>query len=69
MGFGKNRSALKTSNDTITNAAQLTLRQSIYPLILVTSLFFLWVSPLCLDLIVVVFAIEAAYAVLVFLAM
>jgi MFS transporter, FHS family, L-fucose permease len=40
--FGQ-RSALKTANDQVTNAAQLTLRASIYPLLLVTSLFFLWV--------------------------
>lgn len=40
----KNRSALKTSNTSVTSAAQLTLRQSLYPLALVTSLFFLWVS-------------------------
>lgn len=48
MGLGdimKNRSALKTSNTSVTTAAQLTLRQSLYPLALVTSLFFLWVSP------------------------
>ena len=47
MGLGdimKNRSALKTSNTSVTTAAQLTLRQSLYPLALVTSLFFLWVS-------------------------
>ena len=49
MGLGdimKNRSALKTSNTSVTTAAQLTLRQSLYPLALVTSLFFLWVSGL-----------------------
>ena len=47
MGLGaimKNRSALRTSNTNVTTAAQLTLRQSLYPLALVTSLFFLWVS-------------------------
>jgi MFS transporter, FHS family, L-fucose permease len=39
----KNRSALRTSNTDVTTAAQLTLKQSLYPLMLVTSLFFLWV--------------------------
>jgi len=33
---------LKARNDIRTNASELTLRQSIFPLILVTSLFFLW---------------------------
>ena len=36
--------SLKISDDTRTKAAELTLRQSIYPICLVTSLFFLWVS-------------------------
>lgn len=44
MGFFKKRS-LKVSDDVKTNAAELTLKQSIYPLCLVTILFFLWVSP------------------------
>ncbi|KAK4507212.1 hypothetical protein PRZ48_000947 [Zasmidium cellare] len=34
--------SLKTGNTTRTQASQLTLRQSIYPLFLVTILFFLW---------------------------
>lgn len=33
---------LKARNDVRTNASDLTLRQSIFPLILVTTLFFLW---------------------------
>lgn len=37
------RMNLKTGNTSRTNASELTLRQSIYPIILVTSLFFLWV--------------------------
>ncbi|PNS18457.1 hypothetical protein CAC42_6274 [Sphaceloma murrayae] len=41
MGFFKKQS-LKTSDSQRTSAAELTLRQSIYPLALVTSLFFLW---------------------------
>ncbi|KAI6871977.1 MFS general substrate transporter [Hortaea werneckii] len=36
------RMNLKTGNTSRTNASELTLRQSIYPIILVTSLFFLW---------------------------
>jgi hypothetical protein len=47
MGFMKR--TLKVSDDEKTTAAELTLRQSIYPLCLVTILFFLWVSfDLCL---------------------
>jgi hypothetical protein len=42
MGFFK-RPTLKVNDDKRTNAAELTLRQSIYPLCLVTILFFLWV--------------------------
>ncbi|KAK0123955.1 hypothetical protein ONS95_008943 [Cadophora gregata] len=38
--FKKN--SLKTRDDQKTNAAELTLRQSIYPICLVTILFFLW---------------------------
>jgi len=34
--------SLKTNDDKRTKAAELTLRQSIYPLVLVTILFFLW---------------------------
>ncbi|KAN0116732.1 MFS general substrate transporter [Hyaloscypha variabilis] len=41
MGFFRKRS-LKVSDDERTPAAELTLRQSIYPLCLVTILFFLW---------------------------
>ena len=37
------RMNLKQGNTARTNASQLTLRQSIYPLCLVTVLFFLWV--------------------------
>lgn len=40
--FKKN--SLKTSDNVRTRAAELTLRESIYPLCLVTILFFLWVS-------------------------
>lgn len=40
--FG-NRSPLKAGNHR-TAAAEITLRQSIYPIILVTILYFLWVS-------------------------
>jgi FHS family L-fucose permease-like MFS transporter len=36
--------SLKVSDDEKTTAAELTVRQSIYPLSLVTILFFLWVS-------------------------
>lgn len=47
MGFLKNiaskRSSLKTRNTDVTVAAQLTLRQSLWPLSIVTILFFLWV--------------------------
>lgn len=42
MGFFK-KPTLKVRDDKRTNAAELTLRQSIYPLCLVTILFFLWV--------------------------
>ena len=38
------KNALKNRDDQRTNAAELTLRQSIYPIVLVTILFFLWVS-------------------------
>lgn len=43
MAFFKKYS-LKTKDDERTKAAELTLKQSIYPLCLVTILFFLWVS-------------------------
>jgi FHS family L-fucose permease-like MFS transporter len=43
MGFFV-RPTLKVSDDKRTNAALITLRQSIYPLCLVTILFFLWVQ-------------------------
>lgn len=42
MAIFKKRS-LKVRDDEKTNAAELTLRQSIYPICLVTILFFLWV--------------------------
>ncbi|PGH04428.1 hypothetical protein AJ79_07085 [Helicocarpus griseus UAMH5409] len=45
MGFKsilKNRSTIRAKNDQVTNAAQLTLRQSLWPLTIVTMLFFLW---------------------------
>ncbi|KEF61792.1 MFS transporter, FHS family, L-fucose permease [Exophiala aquamarina CBS 119918] len=45
MGFKQilsKRSALRTKNTDITVAAQLTLRQSLWPLSIVTILFFLW---------------------------
>ena len=41
------KQSLKAKNEK-TNAAELTLRQSIYPLALVTVLFFLWVHPVFL---------------------
>ena len=43
MGFLK-RPTLRSRDDQRTRAAELTLRESIYPLCLVTILFFLWVS-------------------------
>lgn len=43
MGFFK-KPTLRTRDDKRTRAAELTLRESIYPLCLVTILFFLWVS-------------------------
>lgn len=43
MGFLK-RPKLRSRDDQRTRAAELTLRESIYPLCLVTILFFLWVS-------------------------
>jgi MFS transporter, FHS family, L-fucose permease len=36
------RHPLRTKDDVRTNAAELTLRQSIFPIVLVTVLFFLW---------------------------
>jgi FHS family L-fucose permease-like MFS transporter len=44
MGFREfmKRRALRARDDQRTPAAELTLRQSIYPLCLVTVLFFLW---------------------------
>lgn len=38
------RSTLTTKNTDVTTAAQLTLRQSLWPLSIVTILFFLWVG-------------------------
>jgi hypothetical protein len=43
--FLKSRSGLKVDNRKTTSAATLTLRQSLWPLTLVTLLFFLWVMP------------------------
>jgi len=43
MGFFK-KNRLRNRDDKRTRAAELTLRESIYPLCLVTILFFLWVS-------------------------
>jgi len=42
MRIFKNRSSIRARNDQVTNAAELTLRQSLLPLSLVTILFFLW---------------------------
>ena len=44
MGFKEfmKRRSLKAPDDKRTKAAELTLRQSIYPICLVTLLFFLW---------------------------
>lgn len=44
MGFKEfaKRRSLRTRDDKRTKAAELTLRQSIYPICLVTVLFFLW---------------------------
>ena len=41
--FLKSRSGLRVDNCATTSAATLTLRQSLWPLTLVTTLFFLWV--------------------------
>jgi hypothetical protein len=41
--FMKSRSGLRIDNKKTTSAATLTLRQSLWPLTLVTILFFLWV--------------------------
>ncbi|KAJ5973934.1 hypothetical protein N7481_011144 [Penicillium waksmanii] len=41
-GFFRNRSGMRVDNSKTTSAATLTLRQSLYPLGLVTILFFLW---------------------------
>lgn len=43
LQFLKNRSGLRVDNRKTTSAATLTLRQSLWPLSLVTILFFLWV--------------------------
>jgi FHS family L-fucose permease-like MFS transporter len=47
MGFFK-KPTLRSRDDQRTRAAELTLRESIYPLLLVTILFFLWVSSMCI---------------------
>jgi FHS family L-fucose permease-like MFS transporter len=49
MGFMQ-KYALKTRDDQRTRAAELTLRQSLYPLALVTTLFFLWVCSAVLSI-------------------
>ena len=38
--------SLRTRDDKRTNASELTVKQSLYPLCLVTILFFLWVNHL-----------------------
>jgi hypothetical protein len=38
------RSPLRARNNTVTKAAELSLRESLWPLMIVTILFFLWVS-------------------------
>jgi hypothetical protein len=43
MAFFRKRN-LRSRDDQRTRAAELTLRESIYPLMLVTILFFLWVN-------------------------
>lgn len=46
MGFKaivRRRTALKAGNDTPTRASELTVRESLMPLFLVTILYFLWV--------------------------
>ncbi|KAJ9267330.1 hypothetical protein DTO195F2_563 [Paecilomyces variotii] len=40
--FLKSRSGLRVNNNQVTNAASLTLRESLWPLTIVTLLFFLW---------------------------
>jgi FHS family L-fucose permease-like MFS transporter len=48
--FVKSRSGLRVDNKQTTSAATLTLRQSLWPLTLVTLLFFLWViTPYCIS--------------------
>ncbi|KAI9923646.1 hypothetical protein ASPWEDRAFT_108598 [Aspergillus wentii DTO 134E9] len=42
LNFLKSRGGLRVDNTKTTSAATLTLRQSLWPLILVTTLFFLW---------------------------
>lgn len=42
MSFLKNRSPLRAKDDQVTDASKLTFRQSLWPLSLVTILFFLW---------------------------
>ena len=42
--FTFKKHSLKTRDDKRTPASALTLKQSVYPLCLVTILFFLWVS-------------------------
>jgi len=47
--FLRKRSGLRARDDQVTNASDLTLRQSLLPLALVTILFFLWVNFLTFD--------------------
>lgn len=50
--FFRKRSGLRARDDQVTNASDLTLRQSLLPLALVTILFFLWVNFLTSDIII-----------------
>ena len=50
--FFRKRSGLRARDDQVTNASDLTLRQSLLPLALVTILFFLWVNLLTSDIII-----------------
>lgn len=50
--FFRKRSGLRARDDQVTNASDLTLRQSLLPLALVTILFFLWVNFLAFDIII-----------------
>lgn len=54
------KNALKNRDDQRTNAAELTLRQSIYPIVLVTILFFLWVSDISFCFTMMFYALVAS---------